>query len=275
MKRVYNFSSGPAVLPESVLRRAQSEMLDYNGTGMSVMEMSHRSKAYEEIIYGAESLLRELMGIPENYKVLFLQGGASTQFAAVPLNIGNGSGIVDIIGTGMWTNKAEAEAKKFFIERFRASKWRRTGIIWWNLLDGWPQISDAIVDYYFTKKLAYHFIKRSQNPVCLMFREPENGFLPLYGVNDTTADAEISFTVKNITEDGRLVLEGEALLPADASTRIGELKLKDGEKNFYLIEWQKEGRTHRNHYFTNIIDIDYDAYLKALEKCGFDEFEGF
>ena len=100
-------------------------------------------------------------------------------------------------------------------------------------------------------------------------------FLPLYGVNDTTADAEISFAVKNITEDGRLVLEGEALLPADASTRIGELKLKDGEKNFYLIEWQKEGRTHRNHYFTNIIDIDYDAYLKALEKCGFDEFEGF
>lgn len=170
---------------------------------------------------------------------------------------------------------SQAEAKKFFIERFRASKWRRTGIIWWNLLDGWPQISDAIVDYYFTKKLAYHFIKRSQNPVCLMFREPENGFLPLYGVNDTTADAEISFAVKNITEDGRLVLEGEALLPADASTRIGELKLKDGEKNFYLIEWQKEGRTHRNHYFTNIIDIDYDAYLKALEKCGFDEFEGF
>ncbi len=170
---------------------------------------------------------------------------------------------------------SQAEAKKFFIERFRASKWRRTGIIWWNLLDGWPQISDAIVDYYFTKKLAYHFIKRSQNPVCLMFREPENGFLPLYGVNDTTADAEVSFAVKNITEDGRLVLEGEALLPADASTRIGELKLKDGEKNFYLIEWQKDGGTHRNHYFTNIIDIDYDAYLKALEKCGFDEFEGF
>ena len=113
MKRVYNFSSGPAVLPEAVLRRAQSEMLDYNGTGMSVLEMSHRSRAFEEILYGAESLLRELMGIPGNYKVLFLQGGASTQFAAVPLNIGNGSGIVDIIGTGMWTNKAEAEAKKF------------------------------------------------------------------------------------------------------------------------------------------------------------------
>ena len=113
MKRVYNFSSGPAILPEPVLLKAQSEMLDYKGTGMSVMEMSHRSKDYEDIIYGTEALLRELMGIPENYKVLFLQGWASTQFAAVPLNIANKSGIVDIIGTGMWTNRAEAEAKKY------------------------------------------------------------------------------------------------------------------------------------------------------------------
>lgn len=113
LNRVYNFSSGPAVLPESVLFKAQSEMLNYNGSGMSVMEMSHRSKIYEEIIYGTEKLFRELMNIPSNYKVLFLQGGASTQFAAIPLNIGNNSGIVDIIGTGMWTNKAESEAKKY------------------------------------------------------------------------------------------------------------------------------------------------------------------
>ncbi len=113
LDRVYNFSSGPAVLPESVLLKAQNEMLNYNGSGMSVMEMSHRSKVYEEIIYGTEKLFRELMDIPSNYKVLFLQGGASTQFAAIPLNIGNNSGIVDIIGTGMWTNKAESEAKKY------------------------------------------------------------------------------------------------------------------------------------------------------------------
>ena len=170
---------------------------------------------------------------------------------------------------------SQAEAKKFFIERFRASKWRRTGIIWWNLLDGWPQISDAIVDYYFTKKLAYHYIKRSQNPVCLMFKEPENGFLSLYGVNDTITDENVSFTVKNITEGGKLVLEGEAMLPADASTRVGELKLREGEKNFYLIEWKKDGKIYKNHYFTNIIDIDYDSYMKALKECGFDEFEGF
>ena len=111
--RVYNFSSGPAVLPEEVLEKAKNEMLNYQNSGMSVMEMSHRSKVYEEIIYGTEKLFRELMDIPANYKVLFLQGGASTQFAAIPLNIGNKSGIVDIIGTGMWTNKAESEARKY------------------------------------------------------------------------------------------------------------------------------------------------------------------
>ena len=87
MTRVYNFAAGPAVLPEEVLKEAASEMLDYKGTGMSVMEMSHRSKAFEEIIQEAEKDLRELMNIPNNYKVLFLQGGASTQFAMVPMNL--------------------------------------------------------------------------------------------------------------------------------------------------------------------------------------------
>ena len=87
MARVYNFSAGPAVLPEEVLREAAAEMLDYKGTGMSVMEMSHRSKAYQNIIDEAEADLRELMNIPENYKVLFLQGGAHQQFAMVPMNL--------------------------------------------------------------------------------------------------------------------------------------------------------------------------------------------
>ena len=87
MSRVYNFSAGPAVLPEEVLKEAADEMLDYRGTGMSVMEMSHRSKAYEAIIKEAEADLRELMSIPDNYKVLFLQGGASQQFAMIPMNL--------------------------------------------------------------------------------------------------------------------------------------------------------------------------------------------
>ena len=110
MSRVYNFSAGPAVLPEEVLREAAEEMMDYKGCGMSVMEMSHRSKVFDEIIKEAEADLRELMNIPDNYKVLFLQGGASQQFAAVPMNLMKNKKAGYII-TGQWAKKAFAEAK--------------------------------------------------------------------------------------------------------------------------------------------------------------------
>jgi phosphoserine aminotransferase len=106
---VYNFSAGPAVLPEEVLKEAADEMLDYRGTGMSVMEMSHRSKAYDTIIKEAEADLRELMNIPDNYKVLFLQGGASQQFAMIPMNLMK-NGVADYIITGQWAKKAYQEA---------------------------------------------------------------------------------------------------------------------------------------------------------------------
>ena len=112
MARVYNFSAGPAVLPEEVLQEVADEMLDYNGTGMSVMEMSHRSKAYQEIIDTAEADLRELMNIPDNYKVLFLQGGAHLQFAMVPMNLMKNK-VADYIVTGQWAKKAAKEAELF------------------------------------------------------------------------------------------------------------------------------------------------------------------
>ncbi|MDD2979092.1 MAG: 3-phosphoserine/phosphohydroxythreonine transaminase [Hespellia sp.] len=112
MSRVYNFSAGPAVLPEEVLKEAAAEMLDYNGTGMSVMEMSHRSKAFEEIIETAEADLRELMNIPDNYKVMFLQGGASQQFAMLPMNLMKNK-VADFIVTGQWAKKAYQEASKY------------------------------------------------------------------------------------------------------------------------------------------------------------------
>ncbi len=110
MGRVYNFSAGPAMLPEEVLREAADEMLDYRGTGMSVMEMSHRSKAYAGIIETAEADLRDLLGIPDNYRVLFLQGGASQQFAMIPMNLMKNR-VADYIITGQWAKKAHAEAK--------------------------------------------------------------------------------------------------------------------------------------------------------------------
>ena len=112
MARVYNFSAGPAVLPEEVLQEAADEMLDYRGTGMSVMEMSHRSKAYDTIIKEAEADLRELMNIPDNYQVLFLQGGASQQFAMIPMNLMKNR-VADYIVTGQWAKKAYQEASLY------------------------------------------------------------------------------------------------------------------------------------------------------------------
>ena len=112
MSRVYNFSAGPAVLPEEVLKEVADEMMDYNGTGMSVMEMSHRSAAFQEIIDTAEKDLRELMNIPDNYKVLFLQGGASQQFAMIPMNLMKNR-VADYIVTGQWAKKAYQEAQKY------------------------------------------------------------------------------------------------------------------------------------------------------------------
>ena len=112
MSRVYNFSAGPAVLPEEVLKEAAAEMLDYQGTGMSVMEMSHRSKAYQRIIDEAEADLRDLLNIPDNYKVLFLQGGAHLQFAMVPMNLMKNK-VADYIITGQWAKRAWKEAQKF------------------------------------------------------------------------------------------------------------------------------------------------------------------
>lgn len=112
MSRVYNFSAGPAVLPEEVLQEAAAEMLDYRGSGMSVMEMSHRSKVYDTIIKEAEADLRDLMNIPDNYKVLFLQGGASQQFAMIPMNLMK-NGVADYIVTGQWAKKAYQEAQQY------------------------------------------------------------------------------------------------------------------------------------------------------------------
>jgi len=113
MTRMFNFSAGPAMLPTAVIKRAQQEMLDWHGSGMSVMEMSHRGKEYMSIAAKAEKDLRDVMAIPDNYKVLFLQGGASMQFAAIPLNLLGDKKSADYINTGMWSKKAIAEAKRY------------------------------------------------------------------------------------------------------------------------------------------------------------------
>ena len=169
---------------------------------------------------------------------------------------------------------SQAEAKKYFIERFRLSKWRRTGIIWWNLIDGWPQISDAVVDWYTTKKLAYYYIKRSQQALCMMFDEPENGMLELYAVNDLTVDKKIHYTVRNITDD-KLVCTGEATVAADSSVRVTKIRVPD-HASFLHISWTDEnGNVGENHFMSETLGISYEQYAKDIETVGFDEFEGF
>ncbi len=169
MKRVYNFSAGPSMLPEPVLRRAAEEMLDYKGSGQSVMEMSHRSKVYGGIIQSAESLLREVMNIPENYKVLFLQGGASSQFAMVPLNLLTGSKKADFVLTGQWSTKAYKEAARYGEAHVVASSKDKT-------FTYIPKLDPAT----FTKDADYFHICMNNTIYGTMYHElPQTGGVPL------------------------------------------------------------------------------------------------
>ena len=169
MARVYNFSAGPSMLPEPVLAKAAQQMLDYEGTGQSVMEMSHRSKEYEAIIQECESLLRETLSIPENYKVLFLQGGASSQFAMVPLNLMNGSGRADFLLTGQWAVKAYQEAQKFGQCKAVASSKDKT----FSYIPQWQENE-------FTKDADYFHICYNNTIYGTRFHKlPETGDVPL------------------------------------------------------------------------------------------------
>ncbi|MCG6932400.1 MAG: 3-phosphoserine/phosphohydroxythreonine transaminase [Gallionella sp.] len=144
---IYNFSAGPAVLPKEVLQQAQAEMTDWHGSGMSVMEMSHRGKEFMSIQAQAEADLRELMGIPVNYKVLFMQGGASMQFAMVPLNLLRGKLSADYVNTGEWSKKAIAEAKKFSYVNVAANNADKNGT-YVPSFDSWKLDQDAAYVHY-------------------------------------------------------------------------------------------------------------------------------
>ena len=168
---------------------------------------------------------------------------------------------------------SQAEAKKYFVERFRIGKWRRTGIIWWNLIDGWPRISDAVVDWYGCKKLAYSYIKRSQQPFCMMLDEPKNGMLTLCAANDTGAEAEVSYTVENL-HTHQVVLSGNCKVPSHETARIASFAEEAGE--FYLICWQGD-QCGTNHFTAAIGDgIQLDSYSAYMKEADFwKELQGF
>lgn len=170
---------------------------------------------------------------------------------------------------------SQSEAKKFFIERFRMGKWRRTGIIWWNLLDCWPQFSDAVVDYYFTKKLAYHTIKRVSAPVCLMLSEPCSGKITLFGANEFLAPRPVSWQVED-GETGEKLLKGDAILQPNSTAPLGSLDAPNPEAfRFLVVSWTCNGEKGKNHALLGKPPFDLHRTVTCLKNAGLLDLEGF
>jgi beta-mannosidase len=163
---------------------------------------------------------------------------------------------------------SQAEAKKYFIERFRIKKWERTVIIWWNLLDGWPQISDAVVDFYFEKKLAYDYIKRSQSAVCFMFDEPINEAWSVYGVNDTNEAFDGICKITNV-DSGETVYEEKVFVGPNESVEITKIPYSREQKCYHISWTSNGGVTGENHYYANMPNLKYEKYFYAMKKIGF------
>jgi beta-mannosidase len=158
---------------------------------------------------------------------------------------------------------SQAEAKKYFIERVRVGRPHKTGIIWWNLLDGWPEMSDAVVDYYYEKKLAYHYIKRSQAPFAIVFDEIKNWNHPIYACNDTLCEVSGRFSVRD-AETGEVLLERDFFAPANTSTEIARMPILYSEQRFLIIEWEANGEKGRNHYLSGYPAISFARYKSFL-----------
>ena len=168
---------------------------------------------------------------------------------------------------------SQAEAMKFFIERFRYGKWKRTGIIWWNLLDGWPQFSDAVVDYYYAKKLAFYVIKRSQQAVCLMMTEPENGSMRLVCANEYRQEKVVSYRVYDLT-DRTLTADGTVMIPANCSLDICSIPEKTDGFHFFTMEWETDGVQGKNYYVQAKAPYDFDEYYRFMKESGMWEADG-
>ena len=158
----------------------------------------------------------------------------------------------------------QAEAKKFFIERARMKKWRRTGIIWWNMIDGWPQISDAVVDYYYTKKLAYNYIKRVQQPICLMIDELDGWNHSVVLGNDSCLTKNVSWRVED-GDTGEILLSGETLSPANENVTVGSLRVLSGTQKLFILRWTIDGVEHANHFLSGFPHFDKDKVLHYVD----------
>ena len=209
----------------------------------------------------AEWLLHATSPFPgidtHDYRVELMASQVRTLFGAVP----------DTLEAFTHASQAsQAEALKFFIESFRMGKWRRTGIIWWNLLDGWPQMSDAIVDYYFVRKRAFEVVKRAQSPIALMLREPRDGRQDVVVSNDTRTDSAITYVIRDIGS-GETLLHGSAVAPRDAVITVGTI-MAPAVQSMLTLEWDGGAGLARSHYLAGDPPFPLDWYLSSMERAG-------
>lgn len=210
-----------------------------------------------------EWLLHSTSPLPEidkryNFRVELMANQIKVLFGNIPDNLEDFSSASQI---------SQGEAKKFFIELFRCDDIARTGIIWWNLMDGWPQFSDAIVDYYFNKKLAYNYIKRSQRDILLTFREPEDGLLTLVCSNLNNNDKLVSYSVAD-SDTGKTVLRGDNTTIESGQTILGSINYDDNKKAIYIIKWEDSLGKGINHYLTGPTPFDLSWYRRHLKENG-------
>ena len=225
--------------------------------------LSEDGAANEDWICHASGVVPGMEG-PYAYRIPLMQRQVTAVFGnTVPDNLSDFARASQI---------SQAEALKFFIEHFRMAKWRRTGIIWWNLLDGWPQISDAVIDWYHTKKLAYSFVKRAQAPFLLALEEPTDGMYTLMAVNDTGEEIAFSYAVDALS-GGRLS-EGRASVPGHSAAAVARLPAIS-DYRFLLLTAETTTGVFRFHYLTKHRGISYRQYLDDLTSAGLDAFEGF
>lgn len=199
----------------------------------------------------AHATTMDLGGCPYQFRIRLMSSQIETLFGQIPDNLND---------YALASQLSQAEAMKFFIERFRMAKWEKTGIIWWNLIDGWPQFSDAVVDYYFRRKQAFYHIQRSQQPLCFMFGEKAEGKRTLAAVNDTRRDLEARFAVYDIADGKREVCRGTVRVPADSSIPVQSLGCAAENQGLYLIIWEAGEYSGVNHYL-------YGEPAYSLEEC--------
>jgi beta-mannosidase len=191
-----------------------------------------------------------------DYRVHLLAQQVTTLFGRLPDNL------EDFVFA---TQVSQAEAMKSIIERFRSQMWRRTGVLWWNIMDGWPQFSDAVVDYYFERKLAYEFIKRAQEPLCLVIREEEDRSLVLVAVNDTREECRVQYCVSDV-QSNEVIAAGEAIASADSAVVLSCLPCPGSESGMYRIRWTYAGTTGMNHFLYGRTTHDLGTYRRLLSE---------